>query len=968
MQHNPSHEAQALLNEAILVPHYGLEGQVEPLEGELDENYKVTCADGRRFVLKIMRPGCDLGLVDMQVQAMDFVSQKLQTITVPAVITTRSGEKCVALDYEGTGERLCWMIEFISGDLLDDVRHQPLSLISAFGAQLGELVDVLSDFQHDSLCRPLKWSLNQADWVAGSLDEISRADYRNWVKQIAERYSDHVSNILQQLPPTNIHGDAHGQNVLASEQETGERQISGMIDFGDLHQSNAICEIAIASAYAMMNRSDPIACAEAMLKGFHAVYPVSEDAVGIYLDLILTRLAVSVTNSAIQKELNPDDPYIVVSERPAWALLQRLMNMDQAWLRHRFRWACFGSDKLTVSDSQPILEPEVQVEPVDMEVTYPGKPVGTTNWGEHEANTILATRFLEPRPATKIGVVKDSPSLHTSVELFARQAFDIRAPFDGTIVAVEKGAMPILIYRSDDSTPTYLRLSFPSGADFGSPTAGHVFDAGDRMATVETEDGITHLRLIHTAFDPTGLTSSLTAVTVDDLDAVKDLFLDPAPLLGMSCGSLNAELPVFEKALERRRQSTASNQSLSYKEPVEIVRGNRHFLFDTLGRRYIDGYNNVPHVGHSHPKVIAAAQRQMQLINTNTRYLNDRLAEYGEALKSKLPSSLEICYFVNSASEGNELALRLARTATGAKDVIVMEHSYHGHTTSLVDISPYKHNGRGGEGAPDWVHTTVQADPYRGEYKYSDPNAGVKYAEDVQRKIEDIHAKGRKLSAHICEMFPSVGGQMEYPKGYLKAVYQHVRNAGGICIADEVQTGLARLGTNFWGFETQDVVPDIVVLGKPLGNGHPIGAVITTRAIAEKFANGMEFFSTFGGNTVSCAIGKAVLDVIDEEDLQNNALKVGNYLLDGLCELQTRFDLIGDVRGRGLFIGVELVIDNETLEPAAADAGRIVDGLRDRHILIGRDGPMDNILKIRPPMTFDKAAADELLQGLEELL
>jgi 4-aminobutyrate aminotransferase-like enzyme len=375
------------------------------------------------------------------------------------------------------------------------------------------------------------------------------------------------------------------------------------------------------------------------------------------------------------------------------------------------------------------------------------------------------------------------------------------------------------------------------------------------------------------------------------------------------------------------------------------VRGSMQYLYDEEGRQYLDAYNNVAHVGHCHPKVVAAGQRQMELLNTNTRYLSDLILEYAERLTATLPETLTVCFFVNSGSEANELAIRLARAHTKARDMIVLDNAYHGNTTTLIDISPYKHDGPGGEGAPSWVH------------KVPIPRSAV--------DAEEVEKFGSPLCGVIAESMPSVAGQIVLPDGYLARVYTAVRRAGGVCIADEVQTGYGRIGTHFYAFEKYGVSPDIVVLGKPIGNGHPIGAVITTRAIADSFDNGMEFFSTFGGNNVSCAIGLKVLEIVQEEKLQAHALRVGERLLEGLRELQRQHDIIREARGSGLFIGVELMRGEL---PATQEANRIVNRMRDRGILLGTDGPYHNVIKIRPPMPFSGIDADQLLETLASVL
>jgi 4-aminobutyrate aminotransferase-like enzyme len=314
------------------------------------------------------------------------------------------------------------------------------------------------------------------------------------------------------------------------------------------------------------------------------------------------------------------------------------------------------------------------------------------------------------------------------------------------------------------------------------------------------------------------------------------------------------------------------------------------------------------------------------------------------------------------------LALRLARTHTQRKDLIVVDAAYHGNTTSLIEISPYKFDGPGGMGAPPYVHKVPMPDVYRGEYKRNDPYAGEKYAQYVEQAIWEIHKNQDNVAAFICESLLGCGGQIVLPENYLKEAYRHVRNAGGVCIADEVQVGFGRVGSHFWGFETQGVIPDIVTLGKPIGNGHPLAAVVTTPEIAASFNNGMEYFNTFGGNPVSCAIGLAVLDVIEEERLQENARKVGMHLMSGLRRLMEKHTLIGDVRGLGLFVGIELVLDREKLVPAAAQASYIANRMKERGILLSTDGPFHNVLKIKPPMVFTEENADFLVGTLDEIL
>jgi 4-aminobutyrate aminotransferase-like enzyme/Ser/Thr protein kinase RdoA (MazF antagonist) len=431
-------------------------------------------------------------------------------------------------------------------------------------------------------------------------------------------------------------------------------------------------------------------------------------------------------------------------------------------------------------------------------------------------------------------------------------------------------------------------------------------------------------------------------------------------------GIINAD--DYTELLNDRKENLGPNLSISYKKKLKIVKGALQYLYDDKGKTYVDCVNNPSHVGHCHPVVVKKMQKQIATLNTNTRYLNDNIIEFAKKLKQTLPPSLSVCYFTNSGSEANDLAIRMSRHYTKQKDVIVLDHAYHGTSTTTMEMSPYKFDGKGGFGKMPWIHKALNPDLYRGPFQYNDVDAGKKYANDVNRIIEELKKENKFPAAFICETLLGVGGQIPLPPGYLKEVYKIVKQAGGICIADEVQVGFGRVGEKFWGFEMQDVVPDIVVMGKPIGNGHPLAAVVVTEELAKSFNNGMEFFNTFGGNPVSMAAGIAVLDVIQHEELQQHALEVGNHLMNGLKELMNKHSIIGDVRGHGLFIGVELVRDRITKEPSVPEIDDIVEQMRDRGFLLSTDGPLHNVLKIKPPMVFSKKNADEMVGNLDIVL
>ncbi len=423
-----------------------------------------------------------------------------------------------------------------------------------------------------------------------------------------------------------------------------------------------------------------------------------------------------------------------------------------------------------------------------------------------------------------------------------------------------------------------------------------------------------------------------------------------------------------KEIVDFRQQHLGKSLSISYQKPLKIVRGAMQYLYEENGRAYLDCVNNVCHVGHCHPHVVRALRDQALILNTNTRYLHDNIIEYTRRLIAKFSKTLSVCFFVNSGSEANELAIRLARAHTGQTDCIVIDHAYHGNTNAVIELSPYKFDSTGGSGAPNHIQKVPIPDLFRGLYRADDEDAASKYANHVQDALRNLKRQNRGIAAFFAESLPGCGGQIVFPDGYLKAAYNYIRNAGGVCVADEVQIGFGRVGSHFWGFETQGVVPDIVTLGKPIGNGHPLGAVVTTAEIAESFFNGMEYFNTFGGNPVSCAVGLAVLDVIENENLQENANAVGKHFKNRLQQLQEKHTIIGDVRGLGLYLGVELVKDRETLEPAAGEAATIIEKMKDAGILLSTDGPLHNVIKIKPPIVFSEENADLVVETLDRVL
>jgi 4-aminobutyrate aminotransferase-like enzyme len=416
--------------------------------------------------------------------------------------------------------------------------------------------------------------------------------------------------------------------------------------------------------------------------------------------------------------------------------------------------------------------------------------------------------------------------------------------------------------------------------------------------------------------------------------------------------------------LERRQRLLGKAYRLFYEQPVHIVSGEGVWLYDSDGKRYLDVYNNVPHVGHCHPHVVDAISQQAKLLNTHTRYLHDMVLDYAEKLTDRFPASLDIAMFACTGTEANELALRLARAKTGASGMIVTEHAYHGTSWAIAQITTcYETSEKRG----DNIVTVPTPCDYRGLYA-NDAHAADKYAAHLNTAIESLARNGHRPAAFIVDTIFSNEGLPAVPDTYLEKAVDCVRQAGGLFVADEVQPGFGRLGSHFWGFDKHGVVPDIATMGKPMGNGYPVSAVVTSADVIESFQNNSHYFNTFGGTPVACAAALAVLEVIEQENLQAHALETGNYLLEGLRELATLQPLIGDIRGSGLFLGIDLVRNHENREPATDVTHKAVNLLRQHGVLIGSTGQYDNILKIRPPMVFTKENADLLLRKLQLVL
>jgi 4-aminobutyrate aminotransferase-like enzyme/murein DD-endopeptidase MepM/ murein hydrolase activator NlpD len=793
--------------------------------------------------------------------------------------------------------------------------------------------------------------------------------------------------VFDRLPAQAIHNDANEHNVLVD----GNGRPAGLIDFGDVDRAPRVCGLATLCAYAVLHAGDDLlAPVLPLVAGYHREAPLTVAEVEIVPGLIATRLAMSVVNATQQGRDDPDNPYLQVSQDAIRRVARRLGDALGPLAVCRLRDACgYGAVPASrrvvawlssaAADPAPVMaaagpDARVLALPADTNITD-AEAVAELR----KADVDLAVgRYGEDRAVYTVdefaGADGERRTVHLGLDLFVPAGEPVYAPFDGEVVAVavrpaaqDYGGTLMLRHETTDGTPFWLLLGHLAHEVTTRVRPGQRVARGARVATIGASDENggwqphAHIQLFTTLL---GRSHDLPGVA---RRSERDLWQSISPDPNLVC-----RLPIEPAVAPRDRDWIVSGRStnlsatlsLSYATPLHIVAGQGAELIDSDGHRYLDLVNNVAHVGHCNPRVTAALCEQAGVLNTNTRYLHPAIVEYARRLAALFPDPLSVVFFVNSGSEANDLALRLARTHTRREVVLALEYAYHGHTGALIEVSHYKFAHAGGAGAGPRVRVCRLPDPYRGEHG----DDGAAYAEDVARHAHDLGAAGSGAAAFLHESIPGVAGQIEVATGYLTAAYAHARAGGAVCIADEVQCGFGRVGDAMWAFERHGVVPDIVTLGKPIGNGHPLAAVVTTPQIARSFVTGMEYFNTFGGNPVSCTIGLAVLDTIRDERLMANAAAVGSYLSAGLRGLQRHHECIGDVRGRGLFLGVDLVSDRSSREPATQLARDVVEAAAARGVLLSADGPGANVLKIKPPLVLTRRDADRALQVLDAAL
>ena len=930
------------------------------LPGEVDRNFRIDLQNGRSFLLKESSPD---GF--RQEPILRYLADRELPFSVPLHL------RSVNADLAGRSHVFS-LHTWVPGTPLGEWLARPDDLFTDWGRVTGLLHQALNGLDYPAAYRSYKWEPAGAGRYAHLLPYLHDEHLARSVRSVLGRLSQLDTS---RLPRSLCYHDAHEQNLLVD--HTG--RITGVIDFGDAMHTLSVSEVAVACAYAGMDMPDPLDAMRLLVGAYHRASTLSPAELDALYVLIGARLCLTVLFAAENRALHPDNAYLTVSDQPARALLQRWAAYPAALVSAAFRSACGYAAHPAAepfqawvkrSSPHPVVRRAGTLLPIDLGVgsrqlgnsatyleprrfvrhlrrTLEDAEAGLGYGGYGEVRPVYATDDFA-------GTGNSGPrwrSVHLGLDLWTPEAgVDVFAPVAGTVYA--SGVDPtaggyggtLILRHQPENGPVFFtlygHLAPDSVADWGDGAqvpAGHPI--GKLGGPEENGGWPPHLHF-QVLLDPLGMGVDFPGVAYpEQRDYWLGLCPDPALLFPLPAEPERNECSP-ELLADRRARTLGYGLSLSYDQPLQILRGHRQYLIDHTGRRFLDTVNNVAHVGHEHPAVVEAGQRQMAVLNTNTRYLHPLVLDLAEQLTALLPAPLSVVHFVNSGSEANELALRMAEVVTGSPDTLALPMGYHGNTKRTIEVSEYKFSRPGGQGKPARTHLLPLVD----------------HATDVPA--------GRWNFIH--ETILSCAGQVPLPEGFLPRTYARVRAAGGICIADEVQTGLGRVGTHWWAFEVHGVIPDIVTVGKPFGNGHPLAAVVCTPEVARAFHNGMEYFNTFGGNPVSAAIGLSVLETLRAEALRERALTNGRYLASKLSDLGAHHGLITDVRGAGLFLGVELT-DGSGL-PASRQAGYVKNRMRDLGFLLSTDGPNDNVLKFKPPLCISEEDIDRLCDYLHRTL
>ncbi|MCM2403841.1 aminotransferase [Rhizobium sp. S153] len=952
-------EAQA---REILKDHYRLEGTIRELGSQQDRNYLIDTGEAR-FVLKICR--AEYATVELEAQnaAMRHLGSLPGMPRIPQpVAAPETGEDILFLSLEGEDYQVR-LLSFLEGEPLTRRKYLAPSVVAELGAVSARIARGLEGFSHAGLQRDLQWDLRRAGPVAlHLLKSVTDQERRDRIAKAMISAVKRIQPLAPALRTQAIHHDITDDNVVARPDAGGRLMPDGVIDFGDVISGWLVADLAVTCT-ALLHHADgdPFFILPA-IRAFQNIHPLNEEELRALWPLVVARAGVLVASTEQQLAIDPDNEYVIGNADHEREMFEVATSVPFVLMETAILQLAGIADKALPAIGR--LLPDIAPEAIHLtDLSVLSAELAENNWSDPEIDwRVLARAATETGAAsTRYGEYRLSYTQPLSPRAPATFALHVDvcvpaeaqavAPFDGTLL---KDGHHLILSSPD------IRLHLDG---LESPLEHETaVSAGDPIGVVSGHPGSVgglRLQLCRDA----NLVPPLFA-RPGHAAAWSRLAPSPSPLLGVD---LDAPAPTSRELLEKRQKSFARPQKNYYAEPPQIERGWKEHMFDVTGRAYLDMVNNVTILGHGHPRLARAAGRQWSLLNTNSRFHYAAVAEFSDRLASLAPDGLDTVFLVNSGSEAVDLALRLAWAHSGARNIISLLEAYHGWTVASDAVSTsIADNPQALETRPGWVHPVTAPNTYRGPFRGASSTAD--YVARVEAALEALDLVGEGLAGFICESVYGNAGGIPLPPGYLSEVYAKVRERGGVCIADEVQVGYGRLGHYFWGFEEQGVVPDIITIAKGMGNGQPLGAVITRREIADSLEKEGYFFSSAGGSPVSCVVGMTVLDIMRDEALQENARDTGDYLKSRLHALGQRFPLVGAVHGMGLYLGLEFIRDRETLEPATEETAAICDRLLDLGVIMQPTGDHLNVLKIKPPLCLSRESADFFADMLEKVL
>lgn len=986
---------------------FGIEAVARELGSNQDRNFLLIEPDGTKSVLRIDNPAFSDDARDAQHAALD--AYRSAGVNVAAMLQGLDGQ--ITQRWNGLAARRS---EFASGEPMLDCGYLAPVVMEEFGALAAASVNALADLRHEGLNSPGMWDLRVAyDETLRLAPSIGDDALRSSVLEAAGNAWSALAPIAPSLPVQAIHGDLTDDNVMGRRGADTRLHPHTVLDLGDLGYGWRVAELAVTLSSLLHHEPDRPLTALRAVRAFHRDAELSSDEARALWPLVALRAALLVASGWRQLQIDGENDYArdrIAGEQAIFdaATAYPLAEMtEQVLAVLGYQGVAVGAELKLAGVPMPAPLPQLhesgatldeiaaqRLLPLrsllsgltgDVIVVDPGiesDALDAGSWLDDGAEAILVDTAVANGAAaavlpygvyrlTRTSVDDSGPAatwpIATEVHVAGGDELTVSAPVRGRVACSDRASVVMDLDGTWTLSIEGIEASVPAGTEVGP---------GDPIGRLAGGDGTRAIVVGLLRSDAPVLRDALHVsggvgfVTPERVPAWRRFTRDPSTLL-----NIESRVQRDESGDEqlRREQIFASAQERYYEEPMQIERGWRHHLVDTTGRSYVDMVNNVTGLGHGHPGVADAVNRQIRVLNTNSRFLYRELAEYSERLLAMLPqgSGLDTVLLVNSGSEAVDLALRLAQAATGRRTVVALREAYHGWTmaSDAVTTSAYD-NPYALENRPDWVHVADVPNRFRGTYRgeADDLSVGMRYADDLAAELRSLADAGRPVAGFICESVLGNAGGVMLPDGYLPEAYRLVREAGGLCIADEVQVGFGRMGSSFWGFEQSGAMPDLITIAKPMGNGFPLGGVITSKRVADALASQGQFFSSAGGNPLSCRVGLAVLDAMEQEGLQENARIVGTRLIAGFTALGERHELIGPIHGEGLYLGVELVRDRETMEPAKEEAAAICERLRELGVVVLTTSERSNVLKIKPPLCLTLDSADFMISQLDRVL